>query len=119
MQTPRRARFLARLVLAWFVLALGVAVAAPLVQPPAMELVCSVAGNVKLVQLVDASGDQGTSTHKLECPLCLTGAATPPVTRAPLAVQPLPAHCPVAEADARFVSRVAAALPARGPPVRA
>ena len=39
MQTLRHAHLLARFVLVWFVCALGVAVASPMVHPQAMELV--------------------------------------------------------------------------------
>ena len=45
----RHGRFLARLVLAWFALAIGVAVASPLVKPQAIELVCSGNGAIKLL----------------------------------------------------------------------
>ena len=38
-----------RWVLLWFVLSLGVAVASPLVNPQAMELVCSSAGSITVV----------------------------------------------------------------------
>ena len=38
MQALRNASFLARLVLAWFALAIGVAVASPIVKPKSMEL---------------------------------------------------------------------------------
>jgi hypothetical protein len=44
----RSARTLARLVLVWFVLSLGVAVASPMVNPKAMELICSGSGSVKV-----------------------------------------------------------------------
>ena len=60
---------LGRLVLAWFALSLGVAVASPLVKPVAMELVCSSGGAAKLV----VKGDDGTAQpagHLLDCPLC-------------------------------------------------
>ena len=47
MQTIRSLRWLARLVLAWFVLSIGVAVASPLVNPQGMELICSGSGGSK------------------------------------------------------------------------
>lgn len=118
MQTLRHARFLARLVLAWFALALGAAVAAPFVKPQALELVCSAGSTVKLVQTGDEGG--AATGHVLDCPLCLVGGAPPPaphvapVHAQPLAhvLRPLPpaAHCAV---------RTAAPLPPRGPPVLA
>lgn len=120
MQTLRRAHFLARLVLAWFALAPGVAAASPLVNPKAMELVCSAAGTVKLVQLDDGSNGSGSglSTHLLDCPLCLVGHQAAPPAATHLSAQPAAAlayalHAP---ASAPLASRSAAALPARGPP---
>lgn len=117
MHTLRQFQLLARLVLAWFVLALGVAVAAPLVQPQALELVCSSVGAVKLVKV----GDDGSAaaSHLLDCPLCLTSSAPPPAVQVqveppqPLAhaLRPIPA--------AHIAGRTAAPLPARGPPAQA
>jgi hypothetical protein len=119
MQTLRRAHFLARLVLAWFVLALGVAMASPLVHPQSMELVCSSGGAVKLV-VQDANGDGAAPQHPhvLDCPLCLHVVA-PPLVVTPAsgyddfslssALRSVPA--------ARIAGRTAAPLPPRGPPV--
>jgi hypothetical protein len=112
MQPLRQARFLARLVLAWFVLAMGVAIASPVVQPKATQLVCS-GGTMKL--LVHGDGDEPATSHTLDCPLCATPAAPPPVIAATgvqvglsYIAQPVPA--------ARLAARTAAPLPARGPP---
>ena len=44
MQTLRHAHFLARFVLVWFALAIGVAIASPIVNPQAIELICSGSG---------------------------------------------------------------------------
>lgn len=118
MQTLRRARLLARLVLVWFVLALGAAVASPLVKSQPMELVCSSVGSVKLVQLDGADGD-AARPQALDCPLCLL-AQPVLLPFAPAAAQPLVAarhSVPIAGAD--WASHSAAALPARGPPSRA
>jgi hypothetical protein len=117
MQALRNTVFLARLVLAWFALSLGVAIASPVVVPQAVELICS-GGMVKLVPQGDDSGTP-TAQHTLDCPLCATTAA-PPVTASdaipallPLghAVQPIP--------SARIAALTAAPLPARGPPAPA
>ena len=116
MSCLRRARFLARLVLAWFVLSLGVAVASPMVQPRAMELVCSSAGAIKVVVQAD-DGAQELGASQLDCPLCVLTGAPPPLATSrsfdlplPLgrALQPIPA--------ARIAAASAAPLPARGPP---
>ncbi|MBT2321611.1 hypothetical protein J7E62_04465 [Variovorax paradoxus] len=104
-----------RMVLLWFVLSLGAAVASPVVNPQALELVCSSAGAVKVVVQTD-DGAQELGMSHMDCPLCmLTGAPPPtPVVALPSplplghAVQPIPA--------ARIAAATAAPLPARGPP---
>jgi hypothetical protein len=116
MHRLRHAADLARFVLVWFALSLGVAVASPLVNPQSLELVCSGNGAIKLL----VKGDDGKAAaglhHTLDCPLCATLGAPPPVasfvlpTAQPLghAVQSIPA--------ARIAALTAAPLPARGPP---
>lgn len=114
MQSLRRAHILARFVLVWFALAIGAAIASPIVKPQAMALVCSGAGIIKLVQTDD--GVPAPSGHTLDCPLCMIGSAPPPVLHLsvappqPLAyaLRPIPA--------AHIAGRTAAPLPARGPP---
>jgi hypothetical protein len=116
MQTLRQARFLARLVLAWFALALGVAIASPIVKPQAMELVCSSGGAVKLIVVGDGDAT-GAPGHTLDCPLCLAGNAPPPSLALPddaLVAKQTPFRR-VAHAEP-LASRTAAPLPPRGPP---
>lgn len=115
MQVLRHTRYLARFVLAWFVLSIGAAVASPMVKPQAMELICSGAGSLKLVQTDD--GTQPASSHTLDCPLCSTLSAPPPLLRLGVEpVQPL-AHVPQSLPAAPLAALSAAPLPARGPPV--
>lgn len=115
MQALRRANILARLVLAWFVFAVGVAVASPVFKPVSMELVCSSGGSFHLVD----GQDRGKPAHagQLDCPLCLPMVAPPP---APLArvPEPLPslAHAVQPFPAARIAALVGAPLPPRGPP---
>ena len=115
----RRAHRLCSFVLLWFVASLGVAIASPVVNPQAMELVCSASGAVKaVVQTDDGAHEMGTGMRMghMDCALCmLTGAPPPaPVVAVPAvmplghAVQPIPA--------ARIAAATAAPLPARGPP---
>ena len=99
MSALRPARNLARLVLAWFVLALGVAVASPLVKPQSWQMVCSAAGVVKM-----------------ECPLCWLVAAPPPDFSLVLAPPAPVRDAPVSMLAVRDAARVGPALPARGPP---
>jgi hypothetical protein len=116
MTALRHTRNLARLVLAWFVLSLGVAIASPVIHPQAMELVCSAAGAIKVVVQTD-DGARELGASQLDCPMCVPNGAPPPVAQAidlpgilPLghAVQSIPA--------ARLAAATAAPLPARGPP---
>jgi hypothetical protein len=114
MQSLRSARILARLVLAWFVLSLGAAIASPLVAPKSFELICSGSGGSKLI-VKDEQG-QPTAAHlTLDCPMCFAAGGPPP------AVVVLPAAAPLAHAvqpvpAARIAALTAAPLPARGPP---
>jgi len=110
---------LARLLLAWFVLALGVAVASPVVQPQSLELVCSAAGSVKLMVQGDDGVHEVGAMH-LDCALCLPGGAPPPLALAPA----LPVSLPLGRAlqpveAARLAVATAAPPPARAPPVLA
>ncbi|MGZ5194861.1 MAG: hypothetical protein ACXWJM_06365 [Ramlibacter sp.] len=115
MQALRHATFLARLVLAWFALTLGVAIASPLVNPQAMELVCSGAGVLKLVVKADG-GTAPASGHTLDCPLCASFSA-PPAAAPAVTAMALPRGDFVAQTPAsRTALRAAAPLPARGPP---
>lgn len=115
MQALRHARFLARLVLAWFVLSLGVAIATPLVQPQSLELICATGGAMKLI-VKNADGTAQERGHTLDCPLCATVAAPPPVLT-PVVVAPSSlAHALQPVAAAHIAARTAAPLPPRGPP---
>ena len=104
---------LARFVLAWFALSLGVALASPLIQPRALQLICS-AGAVKLMQQQD-EGVASTVALALDCALCSLALAPPP---RPVRV----AVAPLAPAGGKQLapggSEVEALLrpPARGPP---
>jgi len=118
MQTLRRAQTLARFVLVWFALSIGVAIASPIVKPQSMELICSGAGVMKLLVKSD-DGSQAQSTHTLDCPLCATPGAPPPAARLQAAPLPLLARALPAELPAPRADRVAAPLPARGPPSQA
>lgn len=115
MQTLRHAHLLARLVLVWFVLSLGAAVAAPLVQPQSMQLVCTASGAMKLVTS-SADGSEAPTLHLMDCSLCV--AVAPPPS---LLVVTVAAPQPLAFAlgrlpAARLAAKTGAPLPPRGPP---
>jgi hypothetical protein len=115
MHALRSARLIARLVLVWFALSLGAAIASPLVQPQTMELVCSGAGVMKVLVKTDGSSP-AVSSHTLDCPLCATLSAPPPAMRQ-TAEPPQPlAHVQRAMPAARMAALTGAPLPARGPP---
>lgn len=111
----RNAHLLSRLVLVWFALSLGVAIASPVVKPQAIELVCSGVGVLKVLVTTD-DGSQAQSGHTLDCPLCASSSAPPPAARQ--AAEPVHALAGALRGipAARMASRTAAPLPARGPP---
>jgi len=116
MSCLRRARHITRLVLVWFVLSLGVAVASPLVAPQATLLVCSGA-SVKTVVL-DADGSAAEVGHStLDCPLCATVNAPPPPLSAVAEPPPVLSHALVPIEAARIAARIGAPWQARAPPV--
>jgi len=119
MQTLRNASFLARLMLAWFALYLGAAIASPLVAPQGFEVVCSAVGMAKLI----VHGNDGVAAAdrvSMDCPLCVPGGA-PPLPGLTLKVQPAQAlaYATWPISAARIAALTAAPLPARGPPARA
>lgn len=119
MHALRSARQLARLLLAWFALSLGVAIASPLLNPHGLQMVCTGKNAMKLVTYgEDGKAKDHRHAHSLDCPLCAAVGAPPPVA----VVLPEPPHQPLAHAltplrAAHLVSLTAAPLPARGPPL--
>lgn len=116
MPSSRTARLVARLLLAWFALYLGAAVAAPIAAPGGYAVICSADGIARLVQTDDA-GVPGDSHASLHCPLCVPASAPPPpaTVEAATPLQPLVYALP--PITATWPSALAAAPPpARGPP---
>lgn len=112
----RRLTFLHRCVLLWFVLSLGVAVAAPIVNPQSLELVCSAVGTVKVIAHTE-DGAQEITTLGAHCPLCLGAGAPPPTSGSSKVAEPAPlARAVESIPAARLAAATAAPLPARGPP---
>ena len=115
MQTLRNAHLIARFVLVWFALSIGVAIASPIVKPQSMEVICSGSGVMKLLVKSD-EGSKVVSLHTLDCSLCATAYAPPPIMQWSVeAVQPL-AYVLQSIPAAHIASRTAAAPPGRGPP---
>ena len=118
LQTLRCATALVRWVLLGFVLSLGVAIASPIVNPQATQLICSASGGMKVI-VTSANGLTDGSTEvasqNMDCPLCVSIIAPPvlkmsfePAQPLSYALQPIPA--------AIIAQRTAAPPPARGPP---
>ena len=117
MQKLRPLQQTARLILAWFVLALGVGMASPLVAPQQWDVVCSSNGSMKLVVVGDQSDDSALAPQHLDCPLCLNALALPGGGSAVQLPQPLPlGRATQAIEAARLAALVGAPLPPRGPP---
>ena len=121
MSSPRHLLRHARLVLAVWLLSLGVAIAAPALRPVALEMVCA-AGGMQLVERSadgQAVGDDGGVAPQarglLDCPLCAPGGA-PPAALPALPRLDLPAHRVAAAPSPAPQVRRDAPAPARGPP---
>lgn len=76
LQSLRHSRTLARLVLVWFALAMGVAVAAPAVQPVVLGGICSAAAAADGGSQPDGHSTAG-SHHSLQCVMCLAAGGPP------------------------------------------
>lgn len=116
MHRLRSARHLARLVLVWFALSIGAAIASPLIKPQAMELICTSAGEMRLL-VKSADGSEPASMSLLDCPLCTSPAAPPPVGSPDMQATPALARAVQSIPSARIAALLAAPLPARGPPL--
>ena len=115
MQRLRNVKLIARLVLVWFALSIGVAVASPLISPVPMQLICSGTAFIKVVSL-NADGTVPASGQTLDCPLCAGIGAPPSVSVWKLGpVQP-PVYLSPGIASVLSASASAAPLPPRGPP---
>jgi hypothetical protein len=117
MQRLRNASLLARLVLAWFALSIGAAVASPVVQPRALELLCTGTGAVKLMVQGD-DGQPAPAGHALDCPLCAALSAPPPAARNAVPTEPQAQAAP-GQRSVRASPLLAPPPPARGPPAAA
>jgi hypothetical protein len=114
MQALRNATFLARLVLAWFALSIGVAVASPLVKTQVIELICMGGAGMKLLVQSDQDGAPAAG-HTLDCPLCAS-LASPPAKQGVQQAGWLSSHIPQSSPAPRIAALTAPPPPARGPP---
>ena len=115
MHILRTSLSLTRLILAWFVLTVGVAVASPVISPQTLVLLCSHEGRKAVV--VDADGQVITASQQsLDCPLCLPVVGPPPASFVSLPAPAVTFSAPVHFSPSRYFAPVGAPLPARGPP---
>ncbi len=119
LQTLRNAQLLTRLVLVWFALFIGAAVASPLVKPQSGEMVCTAMGGMKMVMTddgADGAGDSARLSASMDCPLCAPAVGPVPAVSLVLDVpsalsyvlRPIPA--------AHIAWLTGSPLPPRGPP---
>lgn len=118
---------LIRAVMLLYIMTLGVAMASSVVNPAAMNLICTSTGykyidqNGKLVD-VDANSEQAKDAksgihHLLDCSMCLAIGITPEFPKQDALEPPHPlSYATRSIPSARLASLVAAPLPARGPP---
>ena len=108
-------KLIARLVLVWFALFIGVAVASPILNPTETQMVCSSAGGMKMV-VFGEEGVDAKLTTKMDCPLCAAVVlAADSCSLGLQKVSPL-AHLLHPVAVALVASLTAPPLPSRGPP---
>ena len=109
---------LARLVLVWFALFIGVAIASPILNPTETQMVCSSAGGTKLVASGSAgnSSDTATKSTNMDCPLCASFAVPLASCSVPLEKPSKLAHALHPIAAALIASQAAPPFPSRGPP---
>ncbi len=117
MHTLRNSKLIASLVLAWFALFLGSAVASSLIKPDSMQVICAAGGGMKMVVL-DVDGNEGglKVSANMDCPLCASAAMPPtPGVCHHVKLSAL-AHALRPMAAAHIAAITAPPLPSRGPP---
>lgn len=114
-QSLRHIRHIATLAMLMFVLSIGVAVLNPLIQPQSLDVICTSAGQTKI--LFDRHGGAPVKAHALDCVACLPGA-TPPLADVPAFTRraDLAYSHPSETYDQPFERMVERVL-ARGPPL--
>lgn len=115
MQTLRHAKQLARFVLVWFALSIGVAIASPLVKPQEMQLICSGQGVMKVIVVGD-DGQTPSGSHTLDCPLCASVSAPAPIAVVASGSAPAKTYLQPSKRSGSALFALVAPPPARGPP---
>jgi hypothetical protein len=115
MHTLRSSKTLAGLVLVWFALFLGSAIASTSFSSGSMQIICAAGGGMKMVD----TGDDGSIPKAgagMDCPLCATCAPPPSKSSAHFDPRSPLAHALQPLAAAHIASTAAPPLPSRGPP---
>lgn len=115
MRALQHFKLITRLVLVWWLLSIGAAVASPMRQTQPTAVVCS-GGVMKVVVL----NDEGSSTPfetGMHCPLCLAASAPPTVLGAVVPTAGALSYVVPYRASTHVAARTASPLPARGPPL--
>ena len=115
MNSLRSSKIIASLVLAWFALFLGSAMASSLIKPGSMQIVCSAGGGMKMMDM-DGDGGQLQASASMDCPLCAPVAAPPSSPSSALLKPSALEHVLHPIAAAHIPALTAPPLPARGPP---
>jgi hypothetical protein len=114
METLRRLhRLTCQLLLVWFALSVGIAVAAPILQPHSGDVVCS--GSGALMPMPADSGGTPTADHDHDCRLCAVIGA-PPVFPG-FAAHQQPADTPILQLPAPVPAQEPVPFQQRGPPL--
>lgn len=101
MEMLRRTHRCTRLLLAWVVLSLGVAIAAPVMQPQHFQVVCSASGPATLIAPGEEPGAPAGHQHGQDCSPCVLLAWLPepvsiaaqrPATRVPVSPERVAVH---------------------------
>lgn len=119
MESLRRTRHLARLLLACFAVALGVAMLSPLVHAGGMERVCSATDGPRWVAKGGNDSATDARAHGLECALCLPSMLPPATVQALAAPRELAPCAAPAPRQAHVPPLSRAPFPPRAPPVPA
>ena len=115
LQTLRRATALAHWVLLGFVLSLGVAITSPIVNPQSTQLICLASGGMKVI-VTTADGSAEVVSQSMDCPLCVSIIAPPPVLKSGFEPVQALSYALQPVAAAIIAQRTAAPPPGRGPP---
>ena len=110
----RNHKLIAKLLLVWFALFLGSAIASAVIQQGDLQTVCTSGGAMKFVDANDDDGDVKVS-GSMDCPLCASMTFAPHPSTQFEKPSPL-AHALQPYVVAHLAGVAAPPLPSRGPP---